>query len=356
MRDPDTPARWKRRLLLAAGGWLAACSTLPGHVVAQASPAAAPPGPPLPPGLSPAPAAERQVGIAYALWHEDDQWQRDGHGSWGTPVAGDYRSDDPAVLARHAAQLSGAGVDFIVVDWSNDLGMDVRTPGGPATQRFIEQATVKLFDTWEALPSAPRVVLMIGNPGAPASVHDGKLTAKADEVWSLFVATPARRPRLLAYLGKPLLLVYVNTPTPWGHSLPPWHDDRFTVRFVTGFMTQQPGLIGPPGISRYGYWSWEDRNHPTYSVYGGHPECVTVVASWRGAGNHGRDHGHTYLAQWRDARRIGPRFVLAGTFNEWWVSEQIDALHSKDVEPSRELGSGSIDILRQQAALFKQGG
>ncbi|WP_428375560.1 hypothetical protein [Lichenicoccus sp.] len=359
MRDPGL-LRWSRRLLLGTGGWLAACSTVAGRIAARAdTPAATPistPGEtPLPAALSIAPPGERRVGIGYALWHQDDQWQRGTHKSWGTPVEGYYRSDDPAVLTRHAGVLSGAGVDFIVVDWSNDLAMDVRRAGGPATQRFIEQATVRLFDTWRTLPHAPRVVLMIGNPGAPAAVHDGSLAAKADEVHALFAADPARRGLLLGYLGRPLLLVYVNTPTPWGHSLPPWQDDRFTVRFVTGFVTQQQSLIAAPDVSRYGYWSWEDRGDPTYSVYAGHPECMTVVASWRGTGSRGRDGGRTYLGQWSDARRIGPRFVLAGTFNEWWVSEQIDPLHSKDVEPSRELGAGTLNILRRQSALFKQG-
>ena len=352
--------RWGRRLLLGFGGWLAACSTVPARVVARADTseqlAAAPPGEsPLSPGVSAYLGSERQVGIGYALWHQDDQWQRGTHKVWGTPVTGYYRSDDPQVLTRHAHELSQTGVDFIVVDWSNDLGMDVRRAGGPATQRFIEQATIRLFDVWGHLQRAPRVVLMIGNPGTPDAVTDGALAAKANEVHALFVADPVRRRMLLGYLGKPLLLIYVNTPTPWGHSLPPWQDNRFTVRFVTGYVTQQQSLIAPPNRSRYGYWSWEDRGDPTYSVYGGHPECMTVVASWRGAGSPGRNHGLTYLTQWSDARRVGPHFVLAGTFNEWWISEQIDPEHSKDVEPSRELGADSLNILRRQAALFKKG-
>nr|WP_321983183.1 hypothetical protein [uncultured Lichenicoccus sp.] len=353
MRGPESlgvgKTGWTRRLLLGAGGWLAACTTVPGRLVAYATTAAsAAPG-------SPFPLAARRVGIGYALWHEDDQWRHDVRRPWGTPAAGFYRSDDPAVLTRHAAQLSGAGVDFIVVDWSNDTGMDVRITGKPSTQRFIEQATVRLFDVWAPLAPRPLVTIMLGVPGHQDAASDGTLSAKADEVHALFVADPARARLLQTYLGKPLLLVYANTPSFWQKGLPPWHDDRFTVRFVTGFLTQQPNLIGPPGLSRYGYWSWEDRVTPICAVSAGHPECMTVVASWRGINSPGRDGGRTYLAQWTDARRIGPHFVLAGTFNEWWISEQIDPLHSKDVEPSQELGSGSLDILRQQAALFRQG-
>jgi len=307
--------------------------------------------------VTPCPASERRVGIAYSLWHRNQQWQKAAgpHKPWGEPELGFYRSDDTAILTRHAGWLSGAGVDFVVVDWSNDLGMDVRRPGGPASQRFIETATETLFQTWGALPAAPRVVLMIGAPGDKAALRNGQLTAKANEVHALFVADAVRARLLQRYLGKPLLLVYVGTPSPWPNGLPPWRDDRFTVRFVTGFVTQQRTLLGPGRVSKYGYWSWEDRGQPSYPVFDGHPENMTVVAAWRGKGSPGRDGGRTYIRQWEDARRVGPRFVLGGTFNEWWISEQISPGDSKDIEPSREFGWRYMDILKQQATLFKQG-
>lgn len=300
---------------------------------------------------------ERQIGIAYSLWHQDARWQGvpQTHRPWGTPELGYYRSDDPEVMLRHMRWLSEAGADFIIIGWSNDLNMDIRHPGGPTSQRFIEATTLKLLGLSMGQPRFPRVTIMIGNPGEPDAVLNGKLTAKADEVHSLFVENPSYASRLQTYLGKPLLLVYVGTPCPWKHSLPPWQDLRFTVRFVTGYVTEQKNLLGPDGESRYGYWSWEDRHRPSYSMFDGHPECVTVVASWRGKGAPGRDAGQTYARQWEFARAIGPRFVLAGTFNEWWVSEQIDAEISKDIEPSQEHGWRYMDILRQQGALFKEG-
>jgi hypothetical protein len=307
--------------------------------------------------LTPWPPKERRVGIAYALWHRNDRWQEapEPCKPWGTPELGFYRSDDPRILSQHADWLSNAGVDFVVLDWSNDLGMDVRRAGGPERQHVIESASLALFDIWTKLPLAPRVSIMIGNPGEPDAIKNGQLRTKADEVHDLFVANPARARLLQNYLGKPLLLVYVNTPSPWADGAPPWRDDRFTTRFVTGFLTEQKSLLGPGGVSRYGYWSWEDRRIPTYSVFDGHPECVTVVAAWRGPGSPGRDGGRTYTRQWEYARKIGSRFVLAGTFNEWWMSEQHNAAASKDIEPSAEFGARYLDILKTQAALFKQG-
>ena len=305
--------------------------------------------------LAPVPIDRRSVGIAYSLWHQAGLWRGKAHRPWGTPELGLYSSNDPLVLTRHADWLGSAGVDFVVIDWSNDLGMDVRRSVGPASQRFIEQATLTLFEVWGARPSSPKAVVMIGNPGAQDAVSNGQLRAKADEVHDLFVKDRQRARLLQNYLGKTLLLVYADTPSPWPQGLPPWTDDRFTVRFVTGFLTDQTALLGPDKLSRYGYWSWEDRGEPSYAVFQGHPECMTVVAAWRGPGSPGRNHGQTYVSQWKRARELGPRFVLAGTFNEWWVSEQVSQEGSKDIEPSLELGHRYLDILAEQVSLFKPG-
>ena len=300
------------------------------------------------------PPRERRVAIGYSLWHDALDWTHGTHASWGTPELGFYRSADPAIMSRHAAWLSGAAVDFVIADWSNDLDTDIRTNRGQPLQRYIETSTITLFDVWNRQPAAPRIALMIGNPGKPAAITNGALRAKADEIYDLFVINSARAPRLETYLGKPLLLVYVNTPSPWQDGLPPWFDNRFTVRFVTGFLNQQKRLETASGVSRYGYWSWEDRRHPTYSINDGRPECMTVVAAWRGSGSPGRNAGRTFEEQWQDARRVGPKFVIAGTFNEWWISEQISPGASKDIEPSVEQHAQYLDLLRTQATLFKQ--
>jgi hypothetical protein len=108
-------------------------------------------------------------------------------------------------------------------------------------------------------------------------------------------------------------------------------------------------------VSSAGYWSWEDFGKPTFAVHAGHPEAMTVVAAYRGAGSPGRANGKTYLDGWAEARTRGPGIVPAGTFNEWWRAEQDSPDRSKDVEPSIEHRCLYLDILREQAALFKQG-
>jgi hypothetical protein len=299
--------------------------------------------------------ADRQVGVAYSTWHDRLPWAK----TWDVPELGPYLSNNSEVIARHADWLSDANVDFIYVDWSNNL--DIGVPGKPdqPRQRFIESATQTLFDVYSKLPRHPKIALMVGFPGEAADLRDGRLKRKADQVWTEFAANPIYENLYLHYLGHPLLLVYVGTPSPFGAGLPPWSDLRFTVRYMTGFVSQQPDLLSAVGVSHYGYWSWEDRGAPTVAAYRGLAEAMTVVAAWRGDARNqippqGRRDGQTFVESWARARRIGPRFALAGTFNEWAnPNEEPSAEVSKDLEPSRIFGRKYLDLLKTQAAAFK---
>jgi hypothetical protein len=223
---------------------------------------------------------DRQVGVAYSAWHDRLPWAK----TWDVPELGPYLSNNAEVIAQHAAWLSDANVDFIYVDWSNNL--DAGVPGKPdqPRQKFIESATRTLFDVYSRLPRRPKVALMIGFPGEIAGLEDGRLKRKADQVWMEFAANPAHQNLYQHYLGHPLLLVYTGTPSPFGAGLPPWSDPRFTVRYMTGFVSQQPGLLAPGGVSRFGYWSWEDRGAPTVAADRGEAEAMTIVAAGAATG------------------------------------------------------------------------
>lgn len=332
-------------------------------VLAPQGPAAGAAPPP-----SPTPAAQRLVGVAYTTWHQNRNWSN----VWGTPQLGFYASDDRAVIRQHAAWLADAGVDFVWIDWSNniDYGYD------PAKKRpdfdMIEGATFAVFDEFAQMRAegkrTPRISVFAGVTGAPEGVADGRLQRKADQIWNQFVANPTYRPLVQEYEGKPLLVVYVNTPSPFQNGVPAWNDPRFSVRWMTGYVTEQTNLRTPERVSKYGYWSWEDRGPQTYPVVNGHPEAMVIVASWRrqqGQNSDGRgtgyiapglrDNGATFRRQWARARQIGPRFALVVSWNEWHRGEQPSPEESKDIEPSKEFGRLYLDILKNEVARFKRG-
>ncbi len=312
------------------------------------------------------PANERMVGIAYSPWYPPIDWSK----IWGTPKLGHYRSDDTKVIRQHAAWLSEAGVDFIFMDWSNNVDHDPLLKGKSLKEkdgsRFrkdieeIEHATRVAFETFTQLDKAPKIAIMAGAQSKKA-VSSGLLQKKADQIYDTFIANPLYRKLYQTYLGKPLLIVYSGTPSPW-NSAPPWSDPRFTVRWLTGFVTDQPLHRTEKFISKHGYWSWEERGKQTYTVYNRKPEAMTVSAHWRGHGKkgdanyipkQGRKKGETFRKQWNRAMKIGPKIVLVTTWNEWTLGEAESPEMSKDIEPSVEHGRFYLDLLSEMISCFK---
>lgn len=306
---------------------------------------------------------ERRVGIAYTTWHQNADWKN----SWGTPLDGAYASDDRMVIDRHARQLQSAGVDFAWVDWSNNIGYVYDPNKKRPDFDMIEGATFALFDEWARLRAAgektPNISIFLGVTGAPEAADDGRLQAKADKMWNQFVANPVYRPLIEMDDGKPLLVVYVNTPSPFQSGVPKWNDPRFTVRWMTGYITQQSALRDGE-ISKYGYWSWEDRGPQTFPVVGGHPEAMVINAATRPQGKPDeknyiaaatRDNGATFRKSWARARQIGPKYAMVVSWNEWHKGEQPSVEVSKDIEPSKEFGNQYLDILREEISAFKAG-
>jgi hypothetical protein len=97
------------------------------------------------------------------------------------------------------------------------------------------------------------------------------------------------------------------------------------------------------------------------ATYQGSAEAINVVAAWRGdaASNvpaEGRRDGQTYRDGWARARKVGPHFALAGSFNEWSnPNEEPSAEISKDIEPSHVFGMQYLDLLKKEATAFKTG-
>jgi hypothetical protein len=311
----------------------------------------------------PVPPEDRLVGIAYTNWHREPPW----HDVWSTPLLGEYASSDREVIRQHARWLADAGVDFVWLDWSNNVAYfpeDDEERWRDSGQEVIEDATAILFEEYAQMDpdERPDISIFIGITHFPEAVEDGRLQRKADQVYDMYVAHPEYGPMMQRHLGKPLLVVYTDTPTPWPDGLPPWDDDRFTVRWMTGYVTEQGSLRTDDLVSKYGYWSWEDRGKQTFPVHDGRPESMVVVASWRPQAEPGdanyvapgpRDGGRTFREQWARAREVGPKFAMVVSWNEWVKGEQFSEAISKDLEPSEAFGTFYLELLKEEIARFK---
>lgn len=309
----------------------------------------------------PTPYEDRLVGLAYSTWlcPKIITW---GKNTWDTPLYGNYFSDDRNMIAKHAELLRDAGVDFIFVDWTNNTTYDPATMREQLSDfRMIEEATDLLFEIWSGIEGAPKICIFAG-PGhsGEQNVKNGKHQKKVDQIYSSYVE---KYPDMyFNYEGKPLLMCYGATPNQYGQK-PSWKDDRFTIRWVTGYVGQQDGLYNSKTkASRNNWWSWEERGLQTYSVLDGRVECVTCTASSRSQGKEGdsgyipayeRSNGLTLKKQFQRANDLGAGMVILVSWNEWTKGEQPSPEISKDLEPSVIHGTFYYDLLCEQIKKFK---
>ncbi len=300
-----------------------------------------------------APYEDRIVGISYTTWHRNtNTWWRN---TWGTPLIGEYESQEEDVLRYHAELLAAADVDFVFVDWSNNTTISSSTLEYAEDFRMIEHSTYKMFEVWNTVPNAPKIALFLG-PGhaGQTNVDNGKHQKKADQVYSSFVENEEYGDMYYYYQGKPLLICYGATPNQYGTN-PKWTDDRFTVRWMTGYVGQQPSLYDRKLCSEH-FWSWEERSPQTYTQLNGTVETVTCSAATRGESaekSELRSSGATLKKQVQRACELGASMILFTTWNEWTSSEQKNPEGSRDLEPSVEYGTFYYDLMCQQIKKFK---
>ena len=307
------------------------------------------------------PYEDRLVGIAYSTWlcPKIITW---GKNTWDTPLYGNYFSDDREMIAKHAELLRDAGVDFVFVDWTNNTTYDPATMREQLSDfRMIEEATDLLFEIWSTIEGAPKICIFAG-PGHSGieNVKNGKHQKKVDQIYTSYVE---KYPDLyFQYEGKPLLMCYGATPNQYG-TRPSWKDSRFTIRWVTGYVSQQSDLHNTRNLStRNNWWSWEERGLQSYSVLDGRVECVTCTAASRSQGSegskdyipaYGRDNGMTLKKQFQRANDLGAGMVILVSWNEWTKGEQPSPEISKDLEPSVIHGTFYYDLLCEQIKKFK---
>ena len=324
----------------------------------------------LPERFNAAPYENRLVGVAYSTWMFEAVSSRI---CWETPLVGDYTTmNSPRALEAHAALLYDADVDFVLVDWSNNVNYDFYAKQEYGTGRarndleIIEAGTTQMFGSWSSLEHSPNIAVFIGCPGESDAIGDGRLQRKADQVYREYLENETFANKYQTYLGKPLLVVYLGTPALAQSDLANlWNDDRFTVRFLTGYIGQQTMFDVTTRATKEPLWSWEERGQQCYAVRGRTVECMTVQSAWRAQSQKGeegyipaagRNNGETLLKMWARARAFGPEIVFCPTWNEYSTGEQPTPEINKDLEPSNESGTFYYDIMKEQIKLFKNTG
>ncbi len=268
------------------------------------------------------------VGILYETWFnyiqnsgafstypvmQPNQWMY-----WGEPAVGYYKSDDPSIINMHATQLAGAGVDFILIDYSNN-NIDNSDLNGPlpALLQIYQQRL-------QAGTPTPRIAFL-------TSSANGGVLKLWQQVYSKYGSSI-----FFNDAGKPLLL-----------------SDNCNVDGAANFSCKEThGLLDSTAT-----WSFLERSPQPLVLNAGWPEQMAVspaqqvdymsdVAtahgrSWDSSANSntGPDR-QNYSDQWTRVDSTSPTFVLINSWNQWAsinfsgnFTDEYDEQFSTDIEP-----------------------
>ena len=195
------------------------------------------------PGGKPTEARKRTLfGIGYETWYGP----RFPGGGWNTPearpVLGHYSSLDPRVIRRHAHWIHDAGFNFILIDWSNNLG-GCWTNG---VADAIIGSTLRLLEEYTHLQRHPKVALLLGLDNNSIATPD--FHAQIQRIEREILDKPQYAALWQNFDGKPLLNIFIG-PSP--NPPPVYLNPRFTIRFM--------GAFHEITLNNSGLWSWVDR-------------------------------------------------------------------------------------------------
>ena len=195
-------------------------------------------------------------GIGYETWFISVA----GAGGWGTaearPVLGHYSSLDPKVIRQHAHWIHDAGFDFILIDWSNNLGGNNWSNG---VAEGIIGSTVRLLAEYTHLKRRPKFALLLGLDNGSCATP--RFHTQIQRIEREILAKPEYARLWQHFDGKPLLAIF--SPGPSARIPPAYLAPHFTVRFM--------GEFHEITLNQGGAWSWGDRapiiNGPAIPIF-----------------------------------------------------------------------------------------
>jgi len=266
---------------------------------------------------------EHLVGMEWNVWFtpRNNRWDT----AQAVPVLGNYDSFNPDVVRQHCLWMTEAGIDFLLVDWSNNLlGKQRWADRGEDIEELVRATTVLLdvaAQLWQEGIPVPRIVLLLGLENGPATTT-AALNEEIRWIDDAYIRNPRNRGLWAEHQGKPLLLVYNGRGPGNLHGQPSADDSRFTLRWMSSQLQQSH-------LDRHGYWSWMDGTvDPVPTYVRDRVEALTITPAFFGPGGwtdrraSGRRGGATFLQVFAAAMKHRPRFLLINQWNEFMGQRQ----------------------------------
>ncbi len=247
-----------------------------------------------------------KIGLWYTVW-----WTvEDEHRHWVNcnrlPTRGRYSAGDPKVIAADYALFRDLGIDFLIMDDTNGVGVDAGK---------INDNIRAWFDFMDSKPAAERIPICIGG-GGEMRAEGAKGQKRADDFyWENW----AKRPSYFRFDGKPLLLV--DTDDNYGPA--DFDDERFALRWAYNGDNFE-------AMKKNKTWGWGSYEpvpvlDESMSIWPGHRFPKFVAAEGQDPLEEPREGGNLYVRKWLSVLKHRPRTV---TIADWNNFEEETAIES----------------------------
>jgi len=228
------------------------------------------------------------------------------------PVLGRYDSFNLDVIRQHALWFVEMGIDFLAVDWTNNLwGKTSWEQRDPNVQQLCNATTLAIQSYQSYLNeglTVPQFVLLLGLNNGPSTTLEA-ITEEMNWVYENYVVPYPNL--MLQYLGKPLIVVFDGS----GANHSDFTHPNFTIRWMA---SQLQGT----GFDKTGYWSWMDGSiTPAITYYNTLPEASTVTPAFFAEGgwlqSPGHEGGDTLASEMLYVEYYKPQFLFVCQWNEY---------------------------------------
>ncbi|MBP3392473.1 MAG: hypothetical protein J6L76_06765 [Clostridia bacterium] len=263
--------------------------------------------------------AKTQIGIWYAIWYDEGAgsiWEND-RGPTQQPIYyrpllpngtyNTYASSDRDIMKWHIEEISNAGIDFLILDQTNDID----TGNGTLNNNALR--LVRCIYDWNV--AGNRTLKYCSAVGAYAELNNDMsiIESEAKKLWERYVNGKAfgTADHHLYVDGKPLMIIFPFTEKEWtdykkANPGKTPYADKFTIRFAEGHAYEA------------GYWGWA---MPKGTLVNEDVACI--IPGWYKF-NHPlekvhRNKGQTYKKNWETllASDVIPKHVVINSFNEY---------------------------------------
>lgn len=254
-------------------------------------------------------------------------WADVKHRHGAMPLHGIFSCSDPAEVEKEYQEIHAAGIDYVLMDDTNCIGVD---------DGLVNKAITAWFDYADKQPEADRIKIAIAAGGELNGHADTKgWTAAVNYLYDHF----SHRPSYLRVNGKPVFYWYIEKDIE-----PNWDDRRWVVRKTYHFFRTGDQL-------KHGGWGYgaDDDARPD-----GLP-CASIHPGWDLDVNrvYARVGGDHYCQCWRRAIESHASSILLSDWNGWNEGTALSECSRWLDHYGEPTPTWYMDLTREYVKLFK---